>query len=327
MALSVVIIGRNAERTLPECIHSIRLFARQNKDVAIEILYVDSASTDSSISVAENALYGFDVTWKIISVQSEDHSAALGRCIGMQIARYTDILFLDSDMFVDAQWLTQAMSMRNYRILSGQRYEVYLDSNTCWIVNRNFYKDIDLGKVSRPGGLFLLFDSDKTKARFTPYLRSEEEADFVAQDEKLISSIYRTPEVAFVHLNRKPAILSPLKRLYGNIRDMPAMSNYICARIHAIQNGYYLRLFKHSRFYEVGAICSLLFYFGLYFGSWMAMVIFSIFVIGSKRRMSICYRAVAFPAELFFAISHFLKHRKKYTLNYSTPSANYTSSG
>lgn len=315
MGLSVIVIGRNSERTIPECISSLCSFAKQYPEINIELLYVDSASSDSSVEVVKRALIGSIISFKIISIESINQSAALGRCIGMQIASYSDILFVDSDMVVDLVWLAQALARRDYRILSGQRYEVYFDNNTCWIADKRYYKTNDLGRVSRPGGLFLLFDADKTTARFTPFLRSEEEADFVAQDPQLNDSIYRTSEVAFVHLNRKPTTI--LKRLYGNLRGMPAMSNYICGRINAINRGFYIHVLKSSYFYEIGAVCSLMFYCGLLLSNWFLIAGAAMLVASSKRKMSILYRCMVFPLELILGVGHYVFNRSKYNISYS----------
>lgn len=315
MGLSIIVIGYNSENTLPECIGSLHLFARQNSQINIEVIYVDSSSSDSSVAVAKQALVALELPWKIVGIQSAYRSAALGRRIGMQIANHSDILFVDSDMVVNTTWLKDALVRRDYRILSGQRYEVHLDGKICWISDRNYYKAPDLGEVNRPGGFFVLFDADKTCARFTPFLRSEEEADFVAQDAQLHDSIYRTETVAFVHLNRKPPNL--LRRLYGNLRNMSAMSNYISARLNAIGNGYYLMLLKSSYFYEVGAICSLIFYSGV-FTSRLNLVAYSFFIaVLFKRRMSILYRSIVFPFELILGILHFLTKRNLFIVEYS----------
>lgn len=315
MGLSVIVIGRNSERTLPECISSICIFAQKYSEIDIELLYVDSASSDSSIDIVKNELKGTFFSWKIVIIESSKQSAALGRRIGMEIAFHSDLLFVDSDMVIDHAWLKMALTRRDYRILSGQRFEVYLDSNTCWVADRSFYKATDLGRVSRPGGLFLLFDANRTSARFTSFLRSEEEADFVAQDELLHESIYRTPEVAFIHLNRKPTAL--LNRLYENLRSMPAMSSYISGRIHAIRYGFYSRLLRSSHFYETGAICSLLFYVGFALSNWIIIVSAVGLVAASKRKMSIIYRSIVFPIELMFGLFHYFTQKKNYKIEYS----------
>lgn len=314
MELSVIVIGRNSERTLPECIGAICNFALQSPAVNVELLYVDSASCDSSINVVKHELVDSLLSWKIISVQSVALSAALGRFIGMQCATYNNILFVDSDMVVKTDWLSKALAQRDHRILSGQRYEVFLDHDTCWIADPNYYKQIDLGKVTRPGGLFLLFDVKRTTALFTPYLRSEEEADFVSQDLDLHDSIFRTSDVAFVHLNRKK--LSVPQRLYENLRGMPAMSNYICGRIEAIRRGDYLVLVKSSYFYEIGVLCSLMLYGGVLSANWKLIAGALIFVILSKRKGAIGYRSVVFPFELMLGLFHFFRNKKCYKPEY-----------
>ena len=320
MGLSIIVIGRNSESTISVCLGSIRRFAEHHTDIDIELLYVDSASSDSSIDIAESCLIGCTFLWTIVVVESPKHSAALGRHIGMQIARYDDLLFVDSDMVIDHAWLGAALQRREYRILTGQRFEVNIDNTACWLIDEKYYKSIDLGKIKRPGGLFLLLNANSTPARFSVFLTREEEADFVAQDPMLQDNIYRTSEVAFIHLNRKKNDL--LSRLFENIWGMPDLSVYICGRIHAIRYGYYHRLLKSSYFYEVGAVCSLLIYLGISASNFIFLFIAMLFVLLSERKMSIIYRSIFFPFELIFGLFRFFKTKNQYKIRYSLVSSN-----
>ncbi len=88
--LSIVVIGRNEANNLPRCFNSLKPLA---KIMNAEIIYVDSASTDSSIGIAKA------FATKVMRLgQSDKLSASAGRYVGTLVARGTWILYLDGDM-------------------------------------------------------------------------------------------------------------------------------------------------------------------------------------------------------------------------------------
>lgn len=118
--LSVVIIGRNEGERLIACIQSVQkilLSAAQ-----LEIIYVDSASTDGSPERA--AALGV----LVISVQPERPAAAIGRNAGWLAARAPLILFLDGDTLLQPDFYQQAIThFQNPKIaiVWGHRRERY----------------------------------------------------------------------------------------------------------------------------------------------------------------------------------------------------------
>ncbi|HRD68005.1 MAG TPA: glycosyltransferase, partial [Candidatus Competibacter sp.] len=78
-ALSVVVIGRNEGERLMRCLESVRTMADPGGPV--ELIYVDSASTDGSPERA--ATLGA----RVLTVRPERPSAALGRNAGWRAAR------------------------------------------------------------------------------------------------------------------------------------------------------------------------------------------------------------------------------------------------
>jgi len=88
ISISVVIIGRNAANQL--CRYQSE---RDSLAFADEVLYVDSASEDESVSLAQS--FG----WRVFRLnRSSVLSAAAGRHVGALEARGRFIVFLDSDM-------------------------------------------------------------------------------------------------------------------------------------------------------------------------------------------------------------------------------------
>jgi cellulose synthase/poly-beta-1,6-N-acetylglucosamine synthase-like glycosyltransferase len=87
--LSVVVIGRNEGMRLVRCIESVQ--AMDSPEGPVEIIYVDSASTDDSVERV------FRLGVNVIEVNPSRPCAAVGRNAGWRIARADLVLFLDGD--------------------------------------------------------------------------------------------------------------------------------------------------------------------------------------------------------------------------------------
>lgn len=88
-ALSVVVIGRNEGDRLVACLESVRRL--RGVEGEIELIYVDSASTDGS--PARAAALGA----KVVPVEAARQTAALARNCGSAVATAPHVLFLDGD--------------------------------------------------------------------------------------------------------------------------------------------------------------------------------------------------------------------------------------
>lgn len=103
--VSCVIIGRNEERMLEQCIKSV-----MNSDypqTRKEVIYVDSNSTDQSVQIASN----FPIT--IIRLTAEPQSPGLARNEGFKAARGEMVHFIDGDMILEPRWLRRAVKESN----------------------------------------------------------------------------------------------------------------------------------------------------------------------------------------------------------------------
>jgi glycosyltransferase involved in cell wall biosynthesis len=87
--LSVVVIGRNEGDRLVACLESVRQL--RGLEGEIELIYVDSASTDGS--PARAAALGA----KVVPVEAAHQTAALARNCGWTVATAPNVLFLDGD--------------------------------------------------------------------------------------------------------------------------------------------------------------------------------------------------------------------------------------
>ena len=100
-ALSVVVIGRNEGERLTRCIESVK--AMRPVDGPVELIYVDSASTDDSVARAE-ALGA-----RVITVRPERPCAAVGRNAGWRAAAAPFVLFLDGDTVLDPDFVADSL--------------------------------------------------------------------------------------------------------------------------------------------------------------------------------------------------------------------------
>ena len=100
--LSFVIIGRNAEWSIARLLNSI--ISRAPTHLSVEIIYVDSASTDRTIEIVST----YPVT--VIQLSADQPlCASAGRFIGSRYATGKYVYFLDSDMELLDGWLQRAL--------------------------------------------------------------------------------------------------------------------------------------------------------------------------------------------------------------------------
>jgi glycosyltransferase involved in cell wall biosynthesis len=116
--LSVVVIGRNEGSRLAACLESIR--AAQNMPQPIELIYVDSNSTDDSVERATS------LGAKVIGFNTGKLSAARARNVGWRAATAPFILFLDGDTILHPDFVQHAMKRfedQRIAVIWGHRRE------------------------------------------------------------------------------------------------------------------------------------------------------------------------------------------------------------
>jgi len=139
-ALSVVVIGRNEGARLVRCLESVRAMVPPPGG-PVEIIYVDSASTDGSPERA--AALGA----RVVRVRPERPSAALGRNAGWRAALAPVVLFLDGDTILDPRFVVDSLPAFDdpqVAIVWGHRREIHPEAS---IYNRV----LDLDWIYPPG--------------------------------------------------------------------------------------------------------------------------------------------------------------------------------
>lgn len=131
--VTVVIVGRNEGERLVRCLESVQ--ASDYPPDRIEIIYVDSNSTDGSGERAEAS------GARVIVINPERPCAAAGRNTGWRQARYELVHFLDGDTVLHEKWLRKAVrAMRDPGVacVAGRRREVAPHATVY-----NFWMDCD----------------------------------------------------------------------------------------------------------------------------------------------------------------------------------------
>lgn len=144
--ISIVIIGRNEARNLPACIQSVQeIDYPQDR---IEILYVDTDSSDGSPSLARS-----------LGVQVHEESSSFpspgrARNRGWKEAKYDLIHYIDGDMLIGPDYLKEAVQhLRDVDVacVIGRVRELSADTNLITSVLDYPWKSRRPGLVDAPG--------------------------------------------------------------------------------------------------------------------------------------------------------------------------------
>ncbi len=117
--ISIVVIGRNEGQRLVRCLESIR--ASDYPQDRIEVIYVDTNSTDGSQAAAER------LGASLVAINPARPTAAAARNAGLGVASKELIHFLDGDTLLAGSWLKKAveeMDRTGAACVFGRREEV-----------------------------------------------------------------------------------------------------------------------------------------------------------------------------------------------------------
>ena len=110
--LSMVIISRNEEKNIANCIESVPRAAKEIENS--EVILVDSASTDKTVEIAKR------YPIKIIQIDPSSHfSPSAGRYIGFLHSNGKYIQFVDGDMTLYGDWFAKSLKFLNEDKVAG----------------------------------------------------------------------------------------------------------------------------------------------------------------------------------------------------------------
>lgn len=223
--ISIVIIGKNEARNLARLHSSLKSITSQWE---CETIFVDSASHDNSVEVARIL---FD---KTIQLTDSPHlNASAGRYVGVNMATGKWALFLDGDMEIIPECITQL------------REHLEKESDDCGAVGNYVHRFSDgsiarwkptldrCGRVVHFGGAVLLPTAALRQENWDPRLYSNEEIDLYT---RLRSHGYHVRSLDADLISHWTLRISTLNKLVGNF----------------FPNGSYLG----KKFYGVGQLLS-----------------------------------------------------------------------
>jgi cellulose synthase/poly-beta-1,6-N-acetylglucosamine synthase-like glycosyltransferase len=137
--VSIVVIGRNEGERLRACLQSIAAIDHPNFD--FETIYVDSGSTDPSLTLADQ------LGARTVALQPERPSAALGRNAGWRAAKGNIVLFLDGDTILHPHFIRDSLpdfADETIAVIWGHRRELYPQKSI-------YIRTLDLDWIYAPG--------------------------------------------------------------------------------------------------------------------------------------------------------------------------------
>lgn len=186
--VSIVVIGRNEGARLERCLRSVNAIKRPAGGV--ELLYVDLASTDNSVRVAQL------LRARTIVVDESDLTAGRARNIGWRAVRGEFILFLDADAVLDPEFVVRALAaFEDIRvaIVWGHRRELAPDVSI-------FQRVLDLDWIYPPG-LSEFCGGDALMRRSALIARRGFDESLIAGEEPELCSRIRASGGRILHLD------------------------------------------------------------------------------------------------------------------------------
>ncbi|MBI5094609.1 MAG: glycosyltransferase [Candidatus Hydrogenedentes bacterium] len=193
--ISFVVIGLNEERIIEDCLRSV---ARCGFLGRMEIIYVDSGSTDRTLEIVKSVA---GVT--VIHLNDPRPNAAKGRNAGWRAAKGEYVQFFDGDMVVDTDWPGTAVKFLEERndvsCVSGCLQEYREPGNPYSVIFDRIWRQAP-GASKTLGGAFLARREALAEVGgFDENLKGQEEPDLAARILRQGGGIWSLPESMATH--------------------------------------------------------------------------------------------------------------------------------
>lgn len=250
--ISVIVIGKNEGARLRACLNTAK---NALKVLAHELIYVDSRSTDDSVSIAKAC------GARCFVLEETNTTAGLGRYVGTQAAQGEYLLFLDGDMLLQPGFVERAMmkmAAEGYDGACGVREDRYMRGGEVISVNPNYFGCTAERIVPEfGGGVFLSADALHKAGGWSPDTIACEEAELHARLLDAGCRIIEMPIPMFIHCDSvrdERSVLGVLlsKRRLGEGQSMR------CAMEAGKARAYMRREKEKFAFYALDWLCVLL---------------------------------------------------------------------
>jgi glycosyltransferase involved in cell wall biosynthesis len=201
--LSVVIIARNEEAYIAQCIESV--LAATASVQACDIVLVDSHSDDRTVAIAST------YPMRVIRLAAAQRCCpALGRHVGARLTRSQYVLFVDGDSTIAPQWVDTALSVLISRSdvggVAGREDQTYYRDGVVIGGKPDYFGTGPMTcEVEQLGGNGLYRrQALEAVGSFNPYMRSYEEAELGARLRRAGWRLLRIPALMAYHHTPKP---------------------------------------------------------------------------------------------------------------------------
>jgi glycosyltransferase involved in cell wall biosynthesis len=201
--LSVVIIARNEEQTIGQCIDSV---LRETALRRSEVLFVDSASSDRTVDIAR------EYPIAIARLAPELLSPSAGRWLGTRLVHGEYLFFVDGDMMVIDGWISRAMeTLEDPRLAAVAGRLFWVPPGEPLTSGRK--DDLPLGCVHGLGGAAIYRRRAlEESGGFNPFLRGEEERELAFRLSLRGYSVKRVDVPMAYHMDKQRGVEETLGR-------------------------------------------------------------------------------------------------------------------
>ena len=310
--ISIILIGKNVEKTLKSCVDSIFKSIKNTKYIdKYEIIYIDSCSIDKSINISKELGINY------LEISESFTSASLGRYLGIKYSKYDNILFMDADMELDSEWFNSSYNTYlEYKAITGERYEKLYKNNIIIKEIPNFYNIKHIEEGNNIGGCFMIDKKIIQNNNFSPILLEEEERDFYSKF-YINNKIYKVPIQMFIHNNynlsgkRFVEYFIPHKKI-----------GYILSFFSSIKHGYSRGYVELQSMYMFSMLSSLIFYIGIFSSNFLLISISIVVLVAFNRKQfkGSLMTMLFFPYKFLISLFYF---KKNYTIKYKYLNKDY----
>jgi len=247
-SVSIVVVGKNEEKNLGKCFRSI--FAIDYPSDKLEVVYVDTGSSDRSIDVASK----FNV--KVAEEHSDFPTPGLARNRGIREAKNDVIHFVDGDMTVTKTYLKKAVSVlgkNNIACVIGRVREKNRDRNFLSKILSYPWRIRKVGFVDAPGaGGTFIKNALQEVGGYNPNILKGQETELGTRMRQrgyniyMIDSSMGVHDYCFSNLLGFMTHLYVIGKSYGRVLMLQPMESYsdltVRARSLLIQGVFFLIL-------------------------------------------------------------------------------------
>lgn len=218
--LSVIIITRNEEELVEDCIKSVLSALKLARDNGViessEVIHVDSASTDGTIELAKK--YPINILQLDPSCPL---SAGAGLYIGFLHAKKRYLGIVAGDMTIDTKWFTNALPHLDDENIAGVTGVYVEELNGTNMTSKSF---IESSKDQPPGEVEVIasgiFKKDVLEevGAYNPYLKAAEDKDLSWKITEKGYKLVRLPYIECHHFcsgrDKKVTFIQYLKKMF-----------------------------------------------------------------------------------------------------------------